>query len=117
MLARLAAMLKVRFVLMTQPTVLQPGLSDSDRFFMLHFEAVGPQQRWSLATAVEGMRLYNSTTRQLAEELGLQLIDLEAVVPKTFEYFTDEVHYQDLAFPLIASKVASELLAGQVLAD
>jgi lysophospholipase L1-like esterase len=96
-------------VLATQATVLRPDLKNSKNLYMVNFEAVGPSQRWSLETAVQGMKLYNNAVRGVAKQEGVHLIDVEAVIPKTFEYFSDEVHLKDAGFPKMVDGVAKGL--------
>jgi hypothetical protein len=76
---------------------------------MLRFEAIGPRKAWSVGTARRGMERYNATLRKVARDRSLVLIDLEKAVPKTLEYFEDDVHYRDKAFDVIASHVAGGL--------
>ena len=47
--------------------------------------------------------------KRIAKEEGLQLIDLDAAVPKSLTYFRDEVHYQDTTYALVADVVADAL--------
>lgn len=100
-----------KVILMTQPHMLRPGLSsvESERMTMVHHEAVGPTKMWSLETATSGMRQYNETTRKLARELQVPLVDLEFVLPQTLEYFSDEVHYEDRSYPILADLIARSL--------
>ncbi len=99
-------------VLMTQPTLYRPEVTDSMRavFYMLDYEAVGPGKRWSYESAFTGLTRYNDIVRDLAGERGVLLIDLERLVPKELEYFTDEVHYADPTFDLIAREIATALV-------
>jgi len=98
-----------RVVLMTEPTILSPTSTNDSAFYMVNFEAVGPAAQWSTQTAAEGMRQYNNAVRELARTAGVGLIDLESKIPKTKEYFTDEVHFKDNAFDLVAKEVAKGL--------
>ena len=102
----------VRVVLMTQPFLFKETMTAEERdvLIMLNVEAVGPEARWSLHTALSGMQAYNAVTRRIATSRGLPLIDLEKDVPKTLEYFEDDVHYQDVAYDLVAECVTKGLV-------
>lgn len=101
----------VQTVFMSEPTLLKTSMREDERaaLTMVHREAVGPEYQWSVETARVGMELYNDEIRTVAEERGYSFIDLEKVIPKSLQYFRDDVHYTDAAFPLIAEHVAAEL--------
>jgi len=99
----------VEVALMTEPTILAPGVADSSDFYMVHFEAVGPEAQWGIDTAVNGMVAYNNAVRSVALKSGVQLIDLDVQVAKSKEYFNDEVHFKDPAFEIVASIVAGSM--------
>ena len=98
-------------VLMTQPNILKENMTKKEKavLYMVNFEAVGPNKRWSVKTAYIGMEKYNDAVRKLAKEKGIALIDLEKVIPKSLEYFYDEVHYRQKTFDLLATAISDEL--------
>lgn len=69
----------------------------------------------NLASMELGMESFNDATRNIAEETGVPLIDLEAVVPKTGEYFLDDVHYTKKANALVAKSIHEFLESSQLL--
>ena len=77
---------------------------------MINKEAIGNGNKWSYKTALSGIRQYNDEIRKISKEEDVYLIDLEAAVPKSLEYFYDDVHYQTKTFDLIATKIAREIL-------
>ena len=107
----------VRVVLMTQPNLFKETMSAEEdaALVMIHIEAVGPTKRWSTATGRRGMERYNDVIRRVAIDQGVALIDLETTIPKSLEYFQDDVHYKDPGFDLVASTVAMHLRASGVL--
>ena len=104
-------------VLMTQPTLLKEKLSEKELSLMrmVNVETAGKVSRWSYASAWRGMSQYNDAVRLISKNLNVNLIDLEKVVPKNTEYFRDDVHFSDKAFPLIAKTVAGALIANGVI--
>jgi len=102
----------VQVVLMTQPNLLKESFSPEEKavFHMINAEAIGRDKRWSVATVFRGMKAYNDALREIARRRNVPLIDLEPLIPKTLEYFQDEVHYRKKTFDIIGSAVAAELI-------
>jgi len=107
----------VRVVLMTQPSLFKETMSTEEdaALIMIHVEAVGPTKQWSAATGRRGMERYNDVIRRVAIEQGVTLIDLDTAIPKSLEYFQDDVHYKDPGFDFVASTVAMHLRASGLL--
>jgi GDSL-like Lipase/Acylhydrolase family len=106
-LIRLAKSDGTKIVIMSEPTLLKEQLNDKEkeRMIMINAEAVGHKAQWSHGTAYRGMKQYNAAAREVSEEEGAYFHDLEREIPPTLEYFLDEVHYTDNAFPLVAKSV------------
>lgn len=64
----------------------------------------------SNASMKRGMDAYNDAVRQLAAEMGVELIDLEREIPKTLDYLYDHVH-----FSVNGSKKVAEVLSDYLL--
>ncbi|MCB0354607.1 MAG: SGNH/GDSL hydrolase family protein [Bdellovibrionales bacterium] len=98
-------------IVMNQPNLYRGDLNpeELEKLYMLNVEAVGENERWSFAAAQKGMKAYNQASREVAEQEGIVFIDLESIVPKSLEFFTDDVHYTDKAFPLIADRVSQSV--------
>ena len=94
-------------VLMTQPNLYRQQMTEQETaaLDMVHFEAVGAHFRWTPESARLGMEAYNGAMRSLAARRHAPLIDLEGRIPKTLEYFFDDVHYRDIGFDLVADGV------------
>jgi len=101
----------VKVVLMTQPNMFKENISEEEyrTLHMLHNEAVGPDKKWSLETAINGASAYNNAIRGLALREKVPLIDLDKIIPKNLDIFYDDVHYTSEGFNLIASEVYSSL--------
>jgi hypothetical protein len=106
-----------RVVLMTQPNIYRKDLPENLKpgLIMLNFEAVGPDTRWNYKTALNGFKAYSSAIKEIAAERNTFLLDLEPTIPKTLEFFNDDVHYQNRTFDRIADFISEELLAKKVL--
>ncbi|MFH1415329.1 MAG: GDSL-type esterase/lipase family protein [Elusimicrobiota bacterium] len=101
----------VQVVLMTQPSLYHEKMAEEIKpaLYMLNYEAVGPRHKWSYETALNGFKRYNAIVEKIAGEQGVIFIDLDKKIPKTLEYFKDDVHYRDKAFDMVASVIAEEL--------
>jgi len=115
-LVRLAKSEGTRVVLVTQPYLVKDVLTESEKaaLDMVNREAVGPTKRWSYRTARSGMEQYTACVRQVAEETGSLLIDLEKIIPKELDYMYDDVHYTDKSFDLIGTTLANRLVESGV---
>lgn len=101
-----------RVILMTQPNLFKETMSaeELDALYMINHEAIGPREQWSAAAGLSGFRQYNEAVRDLGKTRRVPVIDLETALPKTVEYFQDDVHYTDPAFDRVAEFVSIELV-------
>ncbi len=106
-------------VLMTQPNLYKDEMTPEElnALHMLQHEAIGPDKKWAYETALSGMRQYSEAVRDVAGETGVLLIDLEKAVPRSLEYFYDDVHYQKKSFDLIAEYIANKLVREEGLIE
>lgn len=56
----------------------------------------------SFESVTKAMNIFNSSTREIAEKNDIPFIDLNSSIPKTTEYFTDDVHYTERGNYLIS---------------
>ena len=107
----LAQLDKTDVVLMTQPNLFKKQMTapETAALDMVHFEAIGARYQWSVDSARLGMEAYNGAMRNISGKRQACLIDLESRIPKTREYFFDDVHYRDIAFDLVAAAVVEGL--------
>ena len=107
-----------KVILMTQPNLYKDTMSveEISSLGMIHGEAIGNGKKWTFTTGRNGMRLYNDKIREIASSNeGVYLIDLEVIVPKTSEYFIDDVHYNSKTHDLISPYISKELM--KILSD
>lgn len=111
-LIKLAKNDNTQVILMSQPHLLKDQMTDqeSKSLLMVNYEAVGETKRWNSRTALSGMNQYNLATKSVARSNNVHLIDLEKALPKTLEYFNDEVHYTDRSFDLLADFIADQVI-------
>jgi len=111
-LTELARNSDTKIIFMTQPNIYKQKMTSEElqSLNMLNREAIGDGIRWTYETALSGIKKYNDTIRELSNELNVPLVDLEKVVPKSLDYFYDDVHYTDKTYDLISSYLSDELL-------
>jgi hypothetical protein len=100
-----------KVVLMTEPYLFKENMSPEElaALNLINAESIGPDEMWSVDTARRGMEKYDELMRSIALEHKLVLVDLERAIPKTLEYFYDEVHYRAAVFDKVADFISSEL--------
>lgn len=47
----------------------------------------------STQTLIDGMDLFNNTTKEVSRKNNIPFIDIASQIPKNLDYFTDDVHY------------------------
>jgi lysophospholipase L1-like esterase len=57
------------------------------------------------------MARYNEVARDVAAQLGTPFLDFDAAVPRTTEYFSDDVHMKDAAYEILA-RMAFDWIVG-----
>lgn len=63
----------------------------------------------SMSAMSRGMALFNDTARSVAASEGVPFIDFAAAVPKTAEYFSDDVHLLAKANRVLAQRAADTI--------
>jgi lysophospholipase L1-like esterase len=108
-MAAIARAHAVPIVFLTQPT-MYGKTPDSERFVMTRTLA-GTGRVPDVATLARGMEAMNATTREVAAsfEDGVYVVDLAAVLPRTWDLFYDECHFTRLGNARVASELAPAL--------
>ena len=98
-----------QLVLMTQGNLYKDEMSEAEmsRLYLANKNSVGDRSKWSHERAAAGMREYNQTMRDVAEQLDATLIDLDRIVPKDLDHFNDDVHIRAPTVDLIARTLAN----------
>jgi len=103
-----------RVIVASQPFLLHAGMSDEERR-MTYFAPLmcGDGQTYpSLDAMVRGMQTYNAALAEIATARSVPLADFEAAVPKTGEFFSDDVHMRKAGNERVA-KAAADLIDGK----
>lgn len=107
---------QMQVLLATQPSLYRPDLTEAERRLLVfplsnYFNG----QRPSLYSMIDGMRQFNGATRRLADELHVELVDLERRMPKTTDYMYDDVHYTRSGNELVANAFAEQIIDSRVI--
>ncbi|HEV7223968.1 MAG TPA: SGNH/GDSL hydrolase family protein [Pirellulales bacterium] len=103
-------------LLATQPALYRDDLTPAERQLLAfplshHFRG----ERASLHSMVEGMRRFNDSTRSLAGQTDVDLVDLERLMPKTTAYLYDDVHYTKAGNELVGAAFADKIIASKII--
>ena len=102
----------VDLILATQPYLYRDDLTgkELERVQLAPAFFHDERGRASVSSVRAAMEAANTVTARVAARRGVPLVDLEAVVPKSLDYFLDDVHYTEQGNRLVADAFAEELL-------
>lgn len=101
----------IRVILMTEPSVYQEDLPEEiqSKLWMGYLE--GPKLNLSDSFLFREMHRFNEAVQDLALRQAVEVIDLEREIPKTLEYFFDDVHFTEKGSQRAAQVISNYLLA------
>ena len=105
----------VRLILMTQPTMWGPGLSNNLKS-LLWLGGIGDFQKeagksYYTTTALQkGINAYNDTLLRVCRERSIECIDLASIFRNDTTIFYDDVHYNELGAQKLAQAVSEHIL-------
>lgn len=94
-------------VLCTYPTLAAEDNLATYRSIIL--EARAGMIQFSLAGMIDCGKKFNEATQEVAQELGVMVVDCDSALPKTREYFADYLHYTDVGAGIVAKTVFQKL--------
>jgi lysophospholipase L1-like esterase len=99
------------FIAASQPFLYADALGHAERRSM-YFAPIfcAEDGRYpSMAAMIRGMNLFNDAARSIAESERASIVDLAGAIPRTGEYFSDDVHLRAAGNRLIAAKLADQI--------
>jgi lysophospholipase L1-like esterase len=96
----------------TPVLVTYPVLVDEPNREAFHLQIADEQTwhpGWSELGLLDGQRKLNEAVLRVGREREAPVVDLAAAVPRTLEYFADDVHYTDRGAALIAERLRAAL--------
>ena len=113
-LADIAESYGIQLTIMTQPSLWRDDLSaHEDSLLWLggvgDFQSEPGRPYYSAAALARGMRAFNLALIQVAQDRGVDLLDLDTRVPKDLRFFFDDVHFTEEGARKVASVLADHL--------
>jgi len=101
----------------SQPSIYRSDLNDEERAKLYFAPLMCANQGTypSLSAMTRGMTDFNTAARQLAAARDITFLDFEAKVPKTLEFFSDDVHMTKKANGVIAGIAADAIEAAHLI--
>lgn len=109
---KLAKADNVKIILGNQPNNY---LDDPKAYVLAQFYCKKGTINVSLKSIRTAMNKFNESSRKIALEQNIPFIDIESRVPKTWEYFTDDVHYTDKGSKRVAEVVFESIVDSSYL--
>jgi lysophospholipase L1-like esterase len=97
----------------SQASIYRPDLSPEDKRLLWFAPLLCADHGTcpSLAAMTQAMEIYNAAARDIASDNHVPFIDFAAAVPKTTEYFGDDVHLKKKGNAVLAQKAAEAIEA------
>jgi lysophospholipase L1-like esterase len=103
-----------RLILLTQPTLWRPDLSEADQASLWMggppFGIEPPQPvYYSIAALARGMQGFNQTLLRVCAEQGVECLDVAEKMPRDGSVFSDDAHLTERGARLLADQIAAYL--------
>ena len=104
-------------VVASQPFLFRPDLSPADKSLIYYPQIFCAEDGFypTLDSMAAGMRQFNAEARTVAEAAHVPFLDFESAVPKTGEYFSDDVHLRAPANRILAKTVFDWIVAQKLI--
>ena len=103
-----------RLILLTQPTSWREDMP-ADEVALLWMGGIGDHQSnpgctyYTPRALAEGIDTYNQALVDVCEQRGAEYIDLANIIPKSSEYFFDDMHFNEAGARLMAESIVEYL--------
>ncbi|MBI9038599.1 MAG: SGNH/GDSL hydrolase family protein [Bacteroidales bacterium] len=104
-------------VLVLQPSIYKDTMTQAeyDRLWFGKLDCFENGVYPSPASLAEAMDKFNSAAKAIAIENNIDVVDGAANIPKTLDYFTDDVHYTNEGAAKLAELVAEQIINSGVI--
>jgi lysophospholipase L1-like esterase len=99
----------VRVILMTQPTLWRPDLSQQEEALLWLGQGPGRKYFYSPAALEKAITLYNQQLLDICQQRQVECIDLAPAIPKTGAMYYDDAHFTEAGAREVADFVADYL--------
>ncbi len=103
---------RITLVMASEPSLYRNDLTERERakLYLDKRFMVEDGKKPDLPSLVKGMEAFNQASRAIAWEAEVPFFDLDRLVPKTLEYFVDDVHYTVPGNRLIGEAFAQRVI-------
>lgn len=116
--ARIARGKGFQVLIATEPYLYRPDSSDREReVFLFPMTCRENGKQPDIISMKNGMDAFNAKSRQVADECGVFFFDLEAQIPKSLDYFYDDIHYTLKGNTAVAESLARYIIHSGILAN
>jgi len=113
-IATLLKSLDIELVMASQPYLYRHDLNEMEIdkiWFPAKFGRIG-RSKADISSMISGMEAFNDASRRIADSNGVLFIDLDGEVPKSLDYFLDDVHYTEKGNRIVGRHLTEQIIAG-----
>ncbi|RJQ28036.1 hypothetical protein C4577_00200 [Candidatus Parcubacteria bacterium] len=103
-----------KLILANQPYLYNQKLDKSVDWYMQGVCSDGKAHP-TLASLITGINEFNQTTEEISKEQEISFINLESKIPKSLEYFVDDVHFTEKGNQLTAKILYEYIVNGSIM--
>lgn len=109
----------IELIIGNQPNLLKNKLNieEQKNLFYPGFNCTINGKYPSLQSVTKDLQLFNNSTKIIAKKNNVNFIDLDRSIPKTLDYYTDEVHYTEKGNQKIADILFNYILENRIISD
>ena len=109
----------VECVLVLQPSIYKKTMTQAeyDRLWFGKLDCFENGVYPSPASLAMAMKEFNSAAKKIADDNSIDVVDGATNIPKTLDYFTDDVHYTNKGASKLAELVAEQIINSGVIED
>lgn len=98
----------------------QPNMFATDQKYHMTTDGIfcyNGKIKANMQSQIKGMAEFNAVTKEVANEYHIPFIDLNSAIPKTPEYFFDDVHWTPKGNEIAAKKLYNFIVAGNYISQ
>jgi len=100
----------IRLILMTQPAMWRPDLTQSEQDLLLYGQKSDDKIYYSVEALMAGLAAYNERLLEICGERQVECIDLAAALPQDTTVFYDDIHFNESGAEQVARMIAGYML-------
>ena len=107
----------VHLIMASQPYLYKTNMTPQEQSVISFADKLcrNVETKPNLASMISGMNQFNDAARHVATENDIPFVELEHQMPKTLDYFYDDVHYTPLGNTWIADQITAQIISSGFL--